>query len=166
MWGGHPAEKFIRQVWQGYSPDRSIMPLMAAVTGLAAGDGRAGPSGSGTGLYDPQLMLSIGGLLTHSCRPGPRSWCARSAAAAVIILPAAQTALVEAAVFGVLDVPFVANVQLAQQGPDHGKLRSLFPIMALTRPPEKRGTAGPAGTTRRAKCPKPAPTIKRKVCDG
>jgi hypothetical protein len=36
MCGGYPAEKTIRQAWQGKSPDRSVMPLTAAATGLAA----------------------------------------------------------------------------------------------------------------------------------
>jgi hypothetical protein len=42
-----------------------------------------------------------------------------SSGAFVIVLAAASTALVDTAVFGVFDMPFVPNIQLAHQGPQH-----------------------------------------------
>ena len=33
---GYPAEKSVRQAWRGKSPDKSMMPMTAAATGLAA----------------------------------------------------------------------------------------------------------------------------------
>lgn len=36
MSGGYPAEKSIRRAWRGETPDKSLMPMTAAATALAA----------------------------------------------------------------------------------------------------------------------------------
>ncbi|MCQ1957508.1 hypothetical protein NNX39_13480 [Arthrobacter sp. zg-Y826] len=36
MSGGYPAEKSIRRAWRGKSPDKSLLPMTAAATALAA----------------------------------------------------------------------------------------------------------------------------------
>jgi hypothetical protein len=41
----------------------------------------------------------------------------------VVILAASAAAFINAPVFGMFEMPFVPNVQLAQQGLDHGSLR-------------------------------------------
>jgi hypothetical protein len=48
-----------------------------------------------------------------------------SSLALIIVLSAAEAALIQAAVFGVFNVPFMADIQLAQQNPKHGLLRSV-----------------------------------------
>ena len=49
MCGGYPAQRSIRRAWQGNSLDRSIMPLTAAATGLAAVMAELGHRGVGLG---------------------------------------------------------------------------------------------------------------------
>lgn len=71
------------------------------------------------------FMYLRGRLDSPSCRrPYPGTVVAScSSAAAIVILATSATAFIHAAVFGMFDVPIVPNVQLAQQGLDHGSLR-------------------------------------------
>ena len=62
--------------------------------------------------------------LAHASRASPSTGGAGPTTAAVIILPAESAAPVPTPVFGSFDVPFMTNVQLAQQGLNHGYLRS------------------------------------------
>ncbi|WP_168223157.1 hypothetical protein [Pseudarthrobacter sp. NIBRBAC000502770] len=55
----------------------------------------------------------------------------------IVVFAAAPAAPVETAVVGVLDMPFVPNIQFAHQDLQHGLLRSANPapsMMALTGP--------------------------------
>ncbi|MFF1830768.1 hypothetical protein [Paenarthrobacter sp. NPDC058040] len=54
----------------------------------------------------------------------------------VVVLATTTASSVDGSVFGMLNVPFMAYVQLAEQGLDHGSLRSesqvsVLPMMAL-----------------------------------
>jgi hypothetical protein len=42
----------------------------------------------------------------------------------IVVFATPQTALVQPAVFGMFDVPLMADIQLAQQRPKHDSLRS------------------------------------------
>lgn len=64
--------------------------------------------------------------LPHASRSSPSTGGAGPTTATVIILTAESAAPVPAPVVGVFDVPFVTNVQLAHQGPDHDFLRSEY----------------------------------------
>ena len=58
------------------------------------------------------------------CRPYPGTVVAPCPfAPLIVILAASATASINAAVFGMFEMPIVPNVQLAQQGLDHGSLR-------------------------------------------
>lgn len=84
---------------------------------------------------------------------------ALSYGALVIVLPALPTALVDAAVFSVFDMPFVPKIQLAQQGLQHDTslildgILFVISIMALTCPAEQSVRACPmdGSTAPRAK---------------
>jgi hypothetical protein len=61
----------------------------------------------------------------------------------IVILAASAATFINAAVFGMFEMPFVPNVQLAQQGLDHGSLRfksqrSVPLIMASAPTPRKK----------------------------
>lgn len=57
---------------------------------------------------------------------------AASDSAVIVIFAAPSTALVEAAVLGMFDMPIVAKVKSAQQGPNHGLLQSpRLPLPAI-----------------------------------
>jgi len=74
-----------------------------------------------------RLCKPVAAALTYSASSDwsyPAAELASSSLAFIIVLAAAETALVEAAVFGVLDVPLVADIQLAQHDPKHDLLRS------------------------------------------
>jgi hypothetical protein len=87
----------------------------------------------------------VGGkrLALPYCRPYPGTVVAPCPfAALVVILAASAAASINPAVFGMFEMPFVPNVQLAQQGLDHGSLRfksqrSVPLIMASTSAPRK-----------------------------
>ena len=55
----------------------------------------------------------------------PATEISSSPLALIVVLSAAETALIQAAVLGVFGVPLMADIQLAQQGPKHGLLRSV-----------------------------------------
>lgn len=57
--------------------------------------------------------------------PCPATELSPSPLALIVILSAPDTALVQAAVFGVFDMPSMADIQLAQQDPKHGLLQSV-----------------------------------------
>lgn len=92
-------------------------------------------------------MSLRGGWTSPSCRPYPAAEVASSSSASVIILTAPQAALVHTAVVCVLDMPFVADVQLAQQGLDHGGLRfrSQRSLLLMIAPDQPRGHSDPVG---------------------
>jgi hypothetical protein len=97
---GHPSS----------APERGcFVPLFASVFSQAAslGTGQAGHKAS------PSCRRSYPCAVVASC----------SSAAAIVVLAASAAAFICAPVFGMFDVPIVANVQLAQQGLDHCSLR-------------------------------------------
>jgi hypothetical protein len=81
---------------------------------------------------------------------------APSPGAFIIVFAAPQTALVHIAVFGVLDMPFVPDIELAEQGLDHVSLRlrtqierlvvvagvGMFRVVPISEPPRPPGTVG------------------------
>ncbi|TQJ36691.1 hypothetical protein [Arthrobacter sp. SLBN-122] len=60
----------------------------------------------------------------------PAAELSSSPLALIVVLSAAETALIQAAVFGVFDMPFMADIQLAQQGL-HGLLPSAYLAISM-----------------------------------
>jgi hypothetical protein len=73
--------------------------------------------------FQPGWRHSPGPRLAPS-RTGPGTEGTGPAASAVVVFAATFAALIYAAIVGVFNMPIVLNVQLAQQGLEHGPLRS------------------------------------------
>jgi hypothetical protein len=81
-----------------------------------------------------RISRSVAVLLPPYARSDPASsdWSypaaelSSSPLALIVVLSTAETALIQAAVFGVFDMPFMADIQLAQQALQHGLLPSAY----------------------------------------
>lgn len=66
----------------------------------------------------------------------------------IVVFAAPPTAPVETTVVGVLNMPIVANIQLAHQDLQHGLLRSANPALSMMAFPAARRNARGAATRR------------------
>ncbi|MDJ0456698.1 hypothetical protein PUN71_005700 [Arthrobacter sp. NQ7] len=74
------------------------------------------------------IALSTDGDLTYPASSDwsyPTAELPSSSLALIIVFSAAEAALIQAAVFGVFDVPLMADIQLAPQNLKHCLLRSV-----------------------------------------